>query len=36
MINLSVLKGLAQGYIATAPAMLTMSLVGNESTLGIV
>jgi len=27
---LAVLKGLAQGYIVTAPAMLVMRLVGQE------
>ena len=36
MIRLSVLKGLAQGYIVTAPAMLIMKLVGNEDVLGTV
>ena len=34
MMRLAVLKGLAQGYIVTAPSMLVMTLVGNESTLG--
>ncbi|MCF0168820.1 MAG: hypothetical protein HUJ93_09315 [Bacteroidales bacterium] len=29
------LKGIAQGYIVTAPSMLIMSLVGTERTLGI-
>jgi len=36
MIGLAVLKGLAQGYIVTAPAMLIMKLVGNENVLGTV
>ena len=34
MLELAVLKGLAQGYIVTAPAMLIMLLVGEEGTLG--
>ncbi|MGA7343149.1 MAG: MFS transporter [Terracidiphilus sp.] len=34
MLELALLKGLAQGYIVTAPAMLIMSLVGEEGTLG--
>ena len=33
---LAVLKGLAQGYIVTAPAMLIMQLVGQEGALGTV
>lgn len=36
MISLSILKGLAQGYIVTAPAMLIMKLVGDEHVLGTV
>lgn len=36
MILLSVLKGLAQGYIVTAPAILIMKLVGDESSLGAI
>ena len=36
MLGLSILKGLAQGYIVTAPAMLIMKLVGNEDVLGTV
>ena len=36
MIRLSILKGLAQGYIVTAPAMLIMKLVGEEDILGTV
>jgi YQGE family putative transporter len=31
---LAILKGLAQGYIVTAPAMLVMRLVGEEGALG--
>lgn len=31
---LAILKGLAQGYIVTAPAMLVMRLVGQEGALG--
>ncbi len=34
MLELAVLKGLAQGYMLTAPAMLIMLLVGQEGTLG--
>lgn len=34
MLELALLKGLAQGYIVTAPAMLIMLLVGEEGTLG--
>jgi YQGE family putative transporter len=34
MLQLAVLKGLAQGYIVTAPAVLIMLLVGQEGTLG--
>ena len=36
LLALSVLKGLAQGYFVTAPAMLIMKLVGQEGTLGTV
>jgi YQGE family putative transporter len=32
---LAVLKGMGQGYIVTAPAMLVMTLVGKEGSLGI-
>lgn len=35
MLQLAVLKGLPQGYIITAPAMLIMVLVGKEGTLGL-
>ncbi len=34
MLAFSSLKGIAQGYIVTAPAMLIMTLVGNENALG--
>ena len=33
---LAALKGLAQGYFVTAPAMLEMRLVGQEGTLGTI
>ena len=33
MLELALLKGLAQGYIVSAPAMLIMLLVGQEGTL---
>lgn len=36
MMSLAALKGIAQGYIVTAPAMLVMTLAGNEDTLGTV
>jgi YQGE family putative transporter len=35
MLQLAALKGLPQGYIITAPAMLIMVLVGKEGTLGL-
>ena len=31
---LAILKGMGQGYIVTAPAMLVMTLVGKEGSLG--
>ncbi len=34
MLFLSSLKGLAQGYLVTAPAILIMRIVGDESALG--
>jgi len=34
LLELAVIKGLAHGYIITAPAMLIMLLVGKEGTLG--
>ncbi len=36
MMVLAGLKGLAQGYLVTAPAILIMRLVGNEGSLGFV
>src|SRR6185437_15007541 len=36
MLSLAALKGLAQGYLVTAPAMLIMLLVGQEGTLGLI
>jgi YQGE family putative transporter len=36
LLALSVLKGLAQGYFVTAPAMLIMMLVGQEGALGTI
>ena len=36
MIKLAALKGVAQGYIVTAPAMLILSLVGKEGSLGLI
>jgi YQGE family putative transporter len=35
MLELAALKGLPQGFIITAPAMLIMVLVGQEGTLGV-
>lgn len=34
LLFLAVLKGLAQGFLVTAPAMLIMLLLGNEGALG--
>ncbi len=34
MLRLAALKGVAQGYIVTAPTMLVLSLVGKEGALG--
>lgn len=36
MLVLAGLKGLAQGYLVTAPAILILTLVGNEGSLGMV
>jgi YQGE family putative transporter len=36
MLVLAGLKGLAQGYLVTAPAILIMRFVGNEGSLGLV
>lgn len=35
MLALAGLKGLAQGYLVTAPAILIMRMVGNEGSLGM-
>ena len=36
MLGLAGLKGLAQGYLVTAPAILIMRMVGNEGSLGLI
>jgi MFS transporter, YQGE family, putative transporter len=36
MLFLASLKGIGQGYLVTAPAILIMTLVGNESELGTI
>ncbi len=36
MIFLAALKGLVQGYLVTAPAILVMKLVGDEGALGLI
>jgi MFS transporter, YQGE family, putative transporter len=36
MLALALLKGLAQGYLVTAPAILVMRLIGNEKSLGLI
>lgn len=36
MLGLSALKGVAQGYIVTAPTMLILTLVGKEGALGLI
>jgi MFS transporter, YQGE family, putative transporter len=36
MLRLASLKGVAQGYIVTAPVMLVMTLVGKEGALGAI
>jgi len=36
MLGLAALKGVAQGYIVTAPTMLIMTLVGKEGELGLI
>jgi YQGE family putative transporter len=35
LLTLSCLKGLVQGFLGTAPAILVMKLVGNEGSLGL-
>ena len=36
MLSLAALKGLVQGFLVTAPAILVMRLLGNEGTLGMI
>jgi MFS transporter, YQGE family, putative transporter len=36
MLQLAALKGVAQGYIVTAPTMLVMTHVGKEGSLGLI
>ena len=36
MLGMAALKGVAQGYIVTAPTMLIMRLVGKEGELGLI
>lgn len=36
MLRLAALKGVAQGYIVTAPVMLVMRFVGGEGSLGLI
>lgn len=36
MMGMALLKGLVQGFIVTAPAMLVMKLIGDEGALGTV
>ncbi len=36
MLGLASLKGMVQGYLVTAPAILILSLVGNEAALGTI
>lgn len=36
MLCLSALKGMVQGFLVTAPAILIMKLVGEEGTLGLI
>jgi YQGE family putative transporter len=36
MLVLSSLKGMVQGFLVTAPAILVLKLVGNEDTLGLI
>jgi YQGE family putative transporter len=36
MLRLAMLKGIAQGYITTAPVMLIMRLVGDEGSIGVI
>lgn len=36
MLSLAGLKGLVQGFLVTAPAILILKLVGNEGSLGVI
>lgn len=36
MLLLAVLKGMVQGFLVTAPAILVLKLVGNEGALGLI
>lgn len=36
MLALSSLKGMVQGFLVTAPAILVMKLIGNEGSLGLI
>jgi YQGE family putative transporter len=36
MLSLASLKGMVQGFLVTAPAILVMKLVGDESSLGLI
>ena len=36
MLGLAMLKGMVQGFLVTAPAILVMTLVGEEGTLGLI
>ncbi len=36
MLGMAALKGVAQGYIVTAPTLLVLSLVGKEGALGLI
>lgn len=36
MLSLAALKGMVQGFLVTAPAILVMTLVGKEGSLGLI
>ncbi len=36
LLGLAALKGMVQGFLVTAPAILVMKLVGEEGTLGVI
>jgi len=36
MLGLAALKGMVQGFLVTAPAILVLKLVGNEGVLGLI